>query len=91
LSRNQEFLACIVFDRLEHLEPVCGARGLDQGLVDQLTKLGAPVYALRITSFADVTRGGPTVIPLSDATLFVADGWTARALPIGGYLLERTA
>jgi iron complex transport system substrate-binding protein len=29
---------------------------IDQGLIDQLSKLGAPVYALRITSFADVTR-----------------------------------
>ena len=41
--------------------------------------------------FADVTRRGPAVIPLSDATMFVADGWTARALPIGGYLMERTS
>lgn len=32
---------------------------------------------------------GPAVVALPDATLFVADGWTARALPIGGYLMER--
>jgi N-methylhydantoinase A len=35
------------------------------------------------------TVRGPAVIALADATLFVADGWTARALPIGGYLVER--
>jgi N-methylhydantoinase A len=29
------------------------------------------------------------VISLPDATLLVAPGWTARALPIGGWLLER--
>jgi N-methylhydantoinase A len=32
---------------------------------------------------------GPAVVALPDATMFVADGWTARALPIGGYLMER--
>jgi len=32
---------------------------------------------------------GPAAVALPDATLFVADGWTARALPIGGYLMER--
>lgn len=34
------------------------------------------------------TIAGPAVIRLSDATLHVAAGWTARALPIGGWLLE---
>lgn len=38
----------------------------------------------------DLIRG-PAVVALPDATLFVADGWTARALPIGGYLMERNA
>lgn len=41
--------------------------------------------------------GGPTeavvrgrcVVALPDATLLVAEGWTARALPMGGWLLER--
>jgi N-methylhydantoinase A len=33
---------------------------------------------------------GRAVIALSDATLLVAAGWQARALPIGGWLLERT-
>jgi N-methylhydantoinase A len=32
---------------------------------------------------------GRAVIALTDATLLVADGWRARALPIGGWLLER--
>jgi N-methylhydantoinase A len=39
--------------------------------------------------FIDETRRGPDVIALPDATLFVADGWTARALPIGGWVMER--
>jgi N-methylhydantoinase A len=30
------------------------------------------------------------VIALPDATLLVAEGWTARALPIGGWMMERT-
>lgn len=34
------------------------------------------------------TIAGPAVIRLSDATLHVAAGWTAQALPIGGWLLE---
>ncbi|MCX5755894.1 MAG: hydantoinase/oxoprolinase family protein [Gemmatimonadetes bacterium] len=32
---------------------------------------------------------GPSVITLPDATMVVARGWTARALPIGGWMLER--
>ncbi|MDQ8165133.1 MAG: hypothetical protein P3A28_05170 [Gemmatimonadota bacterium] len=32
---------------------------------------------------------GPSVLTLSDATMVVARGWTARALAIGGWLLER--
>lgn len=31
---------------------------------------------------------GPATIALSDATLFVAEGWQAEALPIGGWMLE---
>jgi N-methylhydantoinase A len=34
---------------------------------------------------------GPTTIALPDATLFVADGWRAEALGIGGWRLTRTA
>lgn len=37
----------------------------------------------------DATVRGPATIALPDATLLVRDGWTARALPIGGWLLER--
>ncbi len=32
---------------------------------------------------------GPHVITLSDATMVVSDGWTARPLPIGGWMMER--
>ncbi|HRN54533.1 MAG TPA: hydantoinase/oxoprolinase family protein, partial [Gemmatimonadaceae bacterium] len=32
---------------------------------------------------------GPSTVALSDATLFVAEGWQATALPIGGWMLER--
>ncbi|MEX2182724.1 MAG: hydantoinase/oxoprolinase family protein [Gemmatimonadaceae bacterium] len=39
----------------------------------------------------DVIVVGPATIVLPDATLWVADGWTASALPIGGWLLERGA
>jgi len=35
-------------------------------------------------------RGRATIV-LPDATLLVAAGWTARALPIGGWMLERDA
>jgi len=38
----------------------------------------------------DVVRGH-AVVALPDATMLVAQGWTARALPIGGYLVERDA
>jgi N-methylhydantoinase A len=34
---------------------------------------------------------GRAVVALSDATLLVAEGWTARALPLGGWMLERSA
>ena len=47
--------------------------------------------ALAAPHFVDETRRGPDVIALADATLFVADGWTARALPIGGWVMERGA
>ncbi|HET9425972.1 MAG TPA: hydantoinase/oxoprolinase family protein [Gemmatimonadaceae bacterium] len=35
------------------------------------------------------TVEGPISIALPDATLYVAEGWTASALPIGGWMLER--
>ena len=37
----------------------------------------------------DVVVRGRAIISLPDATLLVADGWTARSLPIGGWLVER--
>ena len=39
----------------------------------------------------DVTVRGPMAIALPDATMFVATGWSARALPIGGWLVEQDA
>ena len=40
-------------------------------------------------SFAlDRTLHGPTIVRLPDATLRVGNGWTARALSIGGWLME---
>ncbi len=39
----------------------------------------------------DAVVRGRAVIALADATLLVAAGWTARALAIGGWLLEREA
>ncbi len=35
------------------------------------------------------TRSGPSVVRLADATMFVAPGWTASTLPMGGWKLER--
>ncbi len=68
---------------LEREVEVVGARVTISGAARE-PKLAAP-------HFADETRRGPDVIALADATLFVPDGWTARALPIGGYLVERHA
>ena len=39
----------------------------------------------------DATVRGRTPIGLPDATLLVASGWEARALPIGGWALEKRA
>jgi N-methylhydantoinase A len=38
----------------------------------------------------DRTLRGDAVVRLPDATMRVASGWTARALPIGGWMLELT-
>jgi N-methylhydantoinase A len=35
------------------------------------------------------TITGPASLTLSDATMYVASGWTARSLEIGGWMLER--
>jgi N-methylhydantoinase A len=37
----------------------------------------------------DAVVRGPASVALSDATMYVAEGWTARALAIGGWMLER--
>jgi N-methylhydantoinase A/oxoprolinase/acetone carboxylase beta subunit len=37
----------------------------------------------------DAVLRGPATVELPDATLLVAPGWEARALPIGGWALER--
>ncbi|MEP7088357.1 MAG: hydantoinase/oxoprolinase family protein [Gemmatimonadota bacterium] len=68
---------------LEREIEVIGARIAISGAARE-PRLAAP-------HFADETRRGPDVIALVDATLFVADGWTARALAIGGYIVERDA
>ncbi|MEA3246560.1 MAG: hydantoinase/oxoprolinase family protein, partial [Gemmatimonadota bacterium] len=54
------------------------------------TRRGAsrgPAAALRRP--ASGTIRGPRVVTLPDATMVVDRGWTARPLPIGGWLLER--
>ncbi len=55
-----------------------GSLAWDRDMVDS----GAPL---------EETVHGRAVIALPDATLLVEDGWTARSLPIGGWMLERDA
>jgi len=42
-------------------------------------------------SSCDAVVDGRAVVALADATMLVADGWVARALPMGGWLLEQAA
>ncbi|MDQ6885933.1 MAG: hydantoinase/oxoprolinase family protein [Gemmatimonadota bacterium] len=56
-------------------------RGASSWGDDQIDR-GAPLEA---------TVRGPSVITLPDATMLIASGWCARALPIGGWLMERDA
>jgi len=56
-----------------------GAPGWDAGA---MVDAGTPL---------DATVRGPAVITLPDATLRVAAGWSARALPMGGWLVEASA
>jgi hypothetical protein len=43
------------------------------------------------TAGGDRVTRGPHVETLPDATMVVAPGWTARTLPIGGWMMERGA
>jgi N-methylhydantoinase A len=48
--------------------------------------------SVRLTSDArPETLEGPVSLALPDATLYVAPGWTARTLSIGGWMLERSS
>ncbi|MFN8581612.1 MAG: hypothetical protein U0163_11630 [Gemmatimonadaceae bacterium] len=38
---------------------------------------------------ADVQVHGRHVVALPDATMLVAEGWNARTLPMGGWLMEK--
>ncbi len=52
----------------------------------------APATAASADAAAQAAGGrinGPHTLALSDATLFIAEGWVATPLPIGGWLLER--
>jgi N-methylhydantoinase A len=42
-----------------------------------------------VSDATPATLSGPASLALPDATLYIAPGWTARTLPIGGWLLER--
>lgn len=51
---------------------------------------GEPARAVRFEREDDPASViGPATVQLPDATLYVADGWRATPLPIGGWLLER--
>lgn len=58
-------------------------------------RAGATAPVARGTAYVDdgaplsLAVPGPATVLLPDATLLVAGGWTARALPIGGWLVER--
>jgi N-methylhydantoinase A len=44
---------------------------------------------LDVGALLEATVRGRAVITLVDATLLVAEGWSARSLPMGGWLVER--
>ena len=55
-------------------------------------RVAATGDAVAVTFTADGaarTLAGPHVETLADATMVVAPGWTARALEIGGFMMER--
>lgn len=55
------------------------------------TTTRTPAPADDIDDGAELTRQlhGPSVVRLPDATMYVADGWVATALPTGGWMMER--
>ena len=55
----------------------------------RVARLGEPVTAKFTGETGIPSVRGPRVVTLSDATMVVAPGWLARALPIGGWRLER--
>ncbi|MHB8838984.1 MAG: hydantoinase/oxoprolinase family protein, partial [Gemmatimonadaceae bacterium] len=61
----------------------------------QFARLGAATWrdGARVDdgSPCTATVAGEAVITLPDATLFVAPGWVARALAVGGWLMERAS
>jgi N-methylhydantoinase A len=71
---------CVVGDqpRAVRLE----RHGVDGWDAATLTDAGGP---------CDATIAEPCSVVLPDATMRVAEGWTARALPMGGWMLERGA
>lgn len=61
-------------------EPHLSRTGLSEWSADVKLDTGAPL---------DTRVQGRAVITLPDSSLLVAEHWTARALPIGGWLLEK--
>jgi hypothetical protein len=61
-------------------EPHLRRTGLSEWSADVKLDTGAPL---------DTRVQGRAVITLPDSSLLVAEHWTARALPIGGWLLEK--
>lgn len=79
---------------LDSAVEVIGARLVATGVAReaQLARGGSPAWSEEMTDNGaplDETVRGRAVIALPDATLLVEEGWTARSLPIGGWMLER--
>lgn len=79
---------------LDSAVEVIGARLVATGVAREakLARGGSPAWSEEMTDNGaplDETVRGRAVIALPDATLLVEEGWTARSLPIGGWMLER--
>ncbi len=61
-------------------EPLLRRSGTPEWSTDKKVDTGAPL---------DVRVQGRAVIALPDSSLLVAEEWTARALPIGGWIMEK--